>query len=629
MLTLRTCRFKRFTVRFHWLLSSVLGIAGSLLIGAIAEAGTLESWRFNTNENRLVFTTDDGVQPVAQLLSGPTRVVIDLPGISLGRSTLRQSVGGGIREVRVGQFDGQTTRIVIELDPGYTLDPQQILVRGATPTSWSVQLPTVQRAAEPVTPPTNAPTRPSTPVSGVAQLNSFQVTSDGFFLATSGGTPRLELERTRDRNQIRFRLSNTLVSSQLTQRDIPIDRDGVDRLEISQTQNSPPVTRITLHLTRGRQAERNRRGWQASISSFGGVVLLPSLNADSRVTNATSPNQPTPTRPTPPTRPTTPTRPSTGLAQIETVELSTDGRQLLIRADQPIIFTSNWERSGAYYRISIPDAQLAERVVGPQLSSNSPLQQVRLLQEDDRTVAILVQPAAGVSINEVVQPTERLLAVELRGSIRPPFTPPGTRPPTSTPPPFTPPPANLPRVPNGRMVVTIDPGHGGGDPGAVGIGGLREKDVVLSVSQQVASLLQQQGVQVVLTRQGDQEVELEPRVQIAERANSDLFVSIHANAISLDRPDVNGIETYYASDSGARLGRVIHASMVQQTGMNDRGLRSARFYVIRNTSMPAVLLEIGFVTGAQDAARLSDPRWRTQMATAITQGILQYIQQNF
>ena len=621
-------------MRFHWLLSSVLGIAGSLLIGAIAEAGTLESWRFNANENRLVFTTDDGVQPVAQLLSGPTRVVIDLPGISLGRSTLRQTVGGGIREVRVGQFDGQTTRIVIELDPGYTLDPQQILVRGATPTSWSVQLPSAQRLANTPSPQPNPPNSPSPPVAGVAQLNSVQVTSDGFFLATSGGSPRLELERTRDRNQIRFQLSNTLLSPQLTSRDIPVNRDGVDRLEISQTQSSPPVARVTLHLTRGRRAERDRRGWQASISSFGGIVVLPSLNADSRVIN-TPPNSPT--SPTPPTRPTTPTRPtqpnpprpSSDLARIETVELSTDGRQLLIRADQPIIFTSNWERSGAYYRITIPDAQLAERVVGPQLSSSSSLRQVRLLQEDERTVAILVQPAAGISINEVVQPTERLLALELRGSVQSPSIPPGNRPPTTTPPPFTPPPINLPRIPNGRLVVTIDPGHGGRDPGAVGIGGLREKDVVLSVSQQVASLLQQQGVQVVLTRQDDREVELESRVQIAERANADLFVSIHANAISLARPEVNGIETYYTSESGARLGRVIHASMVQQTGMNDRGLRSARFYVIRNTSMPAVLLEIGFVTGAQDAARLSDSRWRTQMATAIAQGILQYIQQNF
>jgi len=618
-------------------LSGVLGLAGSLLIGAIAEAGTLQSWRFNTTENRLVFTTDDGVQPRAQLLSDPTRVVIDLPGISLGSSTLRQAVGGGVREVRVGQFDGQTTRIVIELTPGYTLDPQQILVRGATPTSWSVQLPTAQFVAGTPSPQPTSPDRPAPPSSAVAQLDSVQVTSDGFFLATSGATPRLELERTRDRDQIRFRLSNTLLSPQLTQRDISINRDGVDRLEISQTQSSPPVARLTLHLTTGRRAERDRRGWQASISSFGGIVLLPSLNADSRVVNtvATSPTQPTrPTRPTQPTSPTrpsqpTPSRPPSDVSSIEAVELSTDGRQLLIRANQPIIFTSNWERNGAYYRITIPDARLAEQVVGPRLTNSSSLQQVRLLQEDERTVAILVQPAAGVSINEVIQPTERLLALELRGSTRAPSTPPGTRPPTTTPPPFTPPPADLPRIPNGRIVVTIDPGHGGRDPGAVGIGGLREKDVVLSVSQQVASLLQQQGVQVVLTRQDDREVELEPRVQIAERANSDLFVSIHANAISLDRPDVNGIETYYASESGARLGRVIHASMIQQTGMNDRGLRTARFYVIRNTSMPAVLLEIGFVTGAQDAARLADSRWRTQMATAITQGILQYIQQNF
>lgn len=178
-------------------------------------------------------------------------------------------------------------------------------------------------------------------------------------------------------------------------------------------------------------------------------------------------------------------------------------------------------------------------------------------------------------------------------------------------------------------MVVLDAGHGGRDPGAVGIGGLREKDIVLSITTQVARLLEQQGVQVVMTRTDDREIDLEPRVQIAERARANIFVSIHANAISMDRPDVNGIETYYASEAGARLGRVIHDSMVRNTGLNDRGLRSARFYVIRNTSMPAVLLETGFVTGAQDAAFLGSAQGQQRMAFAIAQGILQYIQQNF
>ena len=190
-------------------------------------------------------------------------------------------------------------------------------------------------------------------------------------------------------------------------------------------------------------------------------------------------------------------------------------------------------------------------------------------------------------------------------------------------------PSQLPRAPQGRIVVTIDPGHGGRDPGAVGIGGLQEKQVIFPISQQVASILREQGVEVVMTRNNDIELDLEPRVQIAERADADLFVSIHANAINLSRPDVNGLETYYYSDNGARFARTVHEVILQTMGMNDRRARQARFYVLRRTSMPAILIEVGFVTGAEDIHNLRDPEWRSQMARAIAQGILTHIQREF
>lgn len=189
-------------------------------------------------------------------------------------------------------------------------------------------------------------------------------------------------------------------------------------------------------------------------------------------------------------------------------------------------------------------------------------------------------------------------------------------------------PGSLPRVPNGRIVVMVDPGHGGPDPGAIGIGGLQEKVIVMSIAQQVASLLDQQGVQAVLTRTGDYDFDLEPRVAMAERMNANLFVSIHANAISLSRPDVNGLETYYfSSASSGRLARTIHNSILQGVDIQDRGIRTARFYVLRRTSMPSVLIEVGFVTGREDAAKLSNPTYQSQMAQAIARGILQYLQQ--
>lgn len=99
-------------------------------------------------------------------------------------------------------------------------------------------------------------------------------------------------------------------------------------------------------------------------------------------------------------------------------------------------------------------------------------------------------------------------------------------------------------MPRGRFKVVIDPGHGGPDPGAVGIGGLRETDVVLDVCLQIARLLQARGVQVLMTRTSEVDVDLPPRVALANSSGADLFVSVHANALSMARPDVNGIETF-------------------------------------------------------------------------------------
>jgi N-acetylmuramoyl-L-alanine amidase len=254
---------------------------------------------------------------------------------------------------------------------------------------------------------------------------------------------------------------------------------------------------------------------------------------------------------------------------------------------------------------------------------------------------ILIQPGTSTQIGELNQLNDQLLALQLqqtRGATpsissipvplperTSPVLPPDRTSPV-LPPAINNPPASFPRVPSGRVIVIVDPGHGGPDPGAIGIGGLREKDIVMSIAQQVASLLDQQGVQAVLTRTGDYDLDLEPRVSMAERMNADVFVSIHANAISLSRPDINGLETYYYSN-GQRLAQTIHNSILQGVDVGNRGVRNARFYVLRRTSMPSVLVEVGFVTGREDAAKLSSSAYQSQMAQAIARGILQYLQQ--
>ncbi|EAR18550.1 N-acetylmuramoyl-L-alanine amidase [Synechococcus sp. W2B2] len=188
--------------------------------------------------------------------------------------------------------------------------------------------------------------------------------------------------------------------------------------------------------------------------------------------------------------------------------------------------------------------------------------------------------------------------------------------------------AGLPEVARGRYRVVVDPGHGGPDPGAVGINGIREAEIVLDISLQVARLLEAKGVQVTLTRTAEVDVDLPPRVSLANRIGATAFVSIHANAISMSRPDVNGIETFYFSDPrSARLAAHIQQQVLNVSpGSPNRGVRRGRFFVIRRTTMPAALVETGFVTGNIDSPRLATASHRRRLALAIAAGILEYLQ---
>ena len=187
--------------------------------------------------------------------------------------------------------------------------------------------------------------------------------------------------------------------------------------------------------------------------------------------------------------------------------------------------------------------------------------------------------------------------------------------------------SSLPNVPYGKYKVVIDPGHGGSDPGAVGINGLKETDIVLEVSKTVSGFLKNKGVKTILTRTYERTLDLQPRVSKANNAKADAFVSIHANATRGKRKDVNGLETYYYSGSkGYSLAKNIHKQILITSAQSpDRGVRKSRFYVIRKTSMPAALVEIGFVTGMYDAALLRQQAYSDKMSFAIAKGILNYL----
>lgn len=307
------------------------------------------------------------------------------------------------------------------------------------------------------------------------------------------------------------------------------------------------------------------------------------------------------------------------VSTVEAIEITLEGNRLLIRSDNPLDQVSYWDRRTLAYQIELRNARLAPNVSLPDTRDSEAISWVQVEQGGPETVIVRVMPAPQVSVEGVNQPSDRLLSLELR-----PYSVEVAPPPIATQPRSQW--DDLPVIPEGQVAIVLDPGHGGRDPGAVGIGGLSETDIVNPMSHRIKEILEQQGVRVILTREDNRTVDLEPRVQLANRLDANLFVSIHANAISMSRPDVNGVETYYYQ-TGGQLAQVLHRHLLSASGGPDRGVRTARFYVLRNTRMPAVLLELGFVTGARDAPRLADPAYQERLSQAIARGILEYVRQ--
>lgn len=184
-----------------------------------------------------------------------------------------------------------------------------------------------------------------------------------------------------------------------------------------------------------------------------------------------------------------------------------------------------------------------------------------------------------------------------------------------------------------NKIITIDPGHGGSDSGAIGPNGYTEKEGAFAISQKVASILNQSGAKVVMTRDSDVDVygpnasarnELQARVDVGNNANSDIFVSIHCNAFV--NPAANGTQIFYYGSSyqGQRLAQSIQEKMIEANGLRDRGISTCNFYVVKHSYMPAVLIETAFITNYDEEALLSDDEWQTTMAKAIAEGINEY-----
>jgi len=171
------------------------------------------------------------------------------------------------------------------------------------------------------------------------------------------------------------------------------------------------------------------------------------------------------------------------------------------------------------------------------------------------------------------------------------------------------------------MKIVIDPGHGGQDPGAVGPSGVREKDVNLSVSRKLGDLMLAGGIQVHFTRLTDQEVSLADRANMANNIGADYFISIHANAAT--SPTAHGTETYHypGSTKGRELAQSVQEELVAATGLTNRGVKEENFYVLRVTSMPAILVELAFISNPEEEKLLTSSEFQNICARAIWDGV--------
>jgi N-acetylmuramoyl-L-alanine amidase len=187
-------------------------------------------------------------------------------------------------------------------------------------------------------------------------------------------------------------------------------------------------------------------------------------------------------------------------------------------------------------------------------------------------------------------------------------------------------PGEVSNNPLSTQTIIIDPGHGGSDPGASGFG-LLEKTVVLDTSLRVKNLLAKTPFNYKLTRETDVYLSLSDRVKIAQNAGGDIFVSIHANAYN---GSANGTETfYYGSNSQSAdsklLATYVHNRLISAWKLNNRGVKHGNFHVLReNKTMPATLVELGFIDNATDNEKLKSATWRQSAAKAIYYGILDY-----
>lgn len=184
--------------------------------------------------------------------------------------------------------------------------------------------------------------------------------------------------------------------------------------------------------------------------------------------------------------------------------------------------------------------------------------------------------------------------------------------------------------------IVIDPGHGGSDSGAIGYSGVREKDVAFAVSRRVEELLHDVGANPIMTRTEDVDValadssdsgELQARVDVSlAHPEAELFLSVHCNAFT--NPEAHCMETYYypKTDADEYFATLLNEELAAAGRLYNRGVKSAKFYVLQHTEIPASLVELGFLSNPDEEELLADADYQEKMAQALVHAIERYFE---
>lgn len=294
-------------------------------------------------------------------------------------------------------------------------------------------------------------------------------------------------------------------------------------------------------------------------------------------------------------------------------------------------------------------SQSYHRIRTSQLQNDPPITRVVIdLVNPDTTYTIAQKDTHSLAINFSTPLSQPVIADSTAQKTPEPKTKPTPKPTITPPKPLPDPPAVVKPAPKPKpqpknpvykppvlsqgkgllanKVIAIDPGHGGADPGAVIKRTIFEKGYCLDISKRLQRLLESEGAFVVMARESDKHVGLQRRADIANLNKADALISIHIN--SFTSPTARGTETYYYKPKDLALAKSFQNELVKSLGRRNNGVKRARMYILRRTSMPGALVEPLFITNPEEFALLDTPAYREKIAQALFDGFKNYFESN-